>query len=99
MDYRKLVSSSLLAIGVDPEQIRQIESGAEIYGDAGFLNSIHLVSLIATLEEALYQQLKIPISLYSERGDRLLDDFRNENSLVSFLEQRFPAEKLPLTSD
>jgi hypothetical protein len=88
MNYRTLLSSSLLSIGVDPYQVKQIETGAEMYGAEGVLDSIHLVALIAAIEERLTTSSDAPVNLFSERGVDLLDDFRNANTLASFLERR-----------
>lgn len=88
MNYRALLLSSLLSIGVDPEVVRQIDHGAEIYGDAGLLDSVYLVGLIAAIEEALSRDLETDVDLFSERGTGLLDEFKNANTLVSFLERR-----------
>jgi acyl carrier protein len=91
MDYRALLRSSLLSIGVDPELVHQIERGAEIYGDAGLLDSVYLVGLIAAIEEALTRDLELDVDLFSKRGAGLLDEFKNANTLVSFLERRMPS--------
>jgi acyl carrier protein len=90
MDYQALLSSCLLSVGLDPELIQQIELGAEIYGDGGLLDSVHLVGLIVAIEEALNKVFDTTIDLYSERGVGLLDEFKNANTLVSFLEQSVP---------
>ena len=77
MDYRALVTSSLLSIGVESDQVHQIEAGAGIYGDEGLLDSVHLVSLIVAIEEALNKAFDTPVSLFSERDMALLDEFRD----------------------
>jgi len=92
MDYRALISSSLLSIGVDPAQVHEIESGAELYGDAGLLDSVHLVSLIAVLEDALARAFDSPVNFFSERGVELLEEFKDVNTLVSFLERRMTSK-------
>jgi hypothetical protein len=91
MDYRALLRSSLLSIGVDPELVHQIEHGAEIYGDAGLLDSVYLVSLVAAIEEVLSWHLQTDIDLFSQRGAGLLDEFKNANTLVSFFERCLPS--------
>lgn len=88
MDYRALVLSTLASIGIDPDQVREIEAGAEIYGAAGLLDSVYLVSLIAGIEEALSEAEDKPASLFIESGVALLDAFKDINTLVSFLEGR-----------
>jgi hypothetical protein len=88
MNYQALLFSSLLSIDVDPELVRLIEHGAEIYGDAGLLDSVYLVALIAAIEEALTRHLETDIDLFAERGAGLLDEFKNATSLVSYLERR-----------
>jgi hypothetical protein len=87
MDYQALLSSCLLSVGVEPELVHQIQQGAEIYGDAGLLDSVYLVALIVAIEEALGKVLETTIDLYSERGVGLLDTFKYASSLISFLEQ------------
>jgi hypothetical protein len=90
MDYHALLSSSLLSIGLDPELVVQIEDGAEIYGDAGLLDSVYLVGLIAAMEEALARAFDAPVDLFAERGVGLLDEFKDAKNLVSFLRRRVP---------
>ena len=90
MDYHALLSSSLLSIGLDPELVLQIEDGAEIYGDAGLLDSVYLVGLITAMEEVLAKAFDTPIDLFTERGVSLLDEFKDANTLVSFLERHMP---------
>lgn len=88
MQYRTLISSSLKDIGLDGARIQLIESGAVIYGDAGLLDSVHLVALIAVLEERLTVRGEAPVSLFEERGFALLDAFKDVQTLVAFLEDR-----------
>jgi acyl carrier protein len=88
MEYRALIASALVDIGVDGHRIQQIESGAMIYGDAGLLDSVHLVALIAAIEERLSVELEAPVSLFGERGVALVDDFKDVQTLVSLLEDR-----------
>jgi hypothetical protein len=88
MDYRTLIASSLRDIGVDGPRVQQIEAGAMIYGDAGLLDSVYLVALIAALEEKLIVELDAPVNLFGERGVALLDDFKDVQALASFLEFR-----------
>jgi acyl carrier protein len=90
MDYWVLIASSLLDIGVDVHRIQQIESGAMIYGDAGLLDSVYLVALIAAIEERLTVELDAPVNLFGERGVALVDDFKDVQTLISFLEARVP---------
>jgi hypothetical protein len=78
--------ASLSEIGVDRVQVDLIGSGAPIYGEAGLLDSVHLLSLIVVIEDALTQALGTPVSLFSERGDGLLDEFKDVTTLASFLE-------------
>jgi hypothetical protein len=87
MDYRALIASSLTDVGVDVHRVQQIESGAMIYGDAGLLDSVHLVALIAAIEERLSVALDSPVNLFSERGALLVDDFKDVQAMVSLLEQ------------
>ena len=88
MDYRALVLSTLVSIGIEPDQVHAIEAGAEIYGDAGLLDSVYLVSLIAGIEEALSKAEDKSASLFIESGVALLDHFKDINTLVSFLDAR-----------
>jgi acyl carrier protein len=88
MDYRALVMSTLVSIGIDPDHVHEIEAGAEIYGDAGILDSVYLVGLIVGIEEALSKAQGRPTSLFFESGVDLLDEFKDINTLVSFLEGR-----------
>jgi hypothetical protein len=88
MDYRALVLSALVSIGIDPDQVHEIEAGAEIYGAAGLLDSVYLVGLIAGIEEALSNAEHKSASLFIESGDALLDQFKDIHTLVSFLEGR-----------
>jgi hypothetical protein len=88
MDYRALVLSTLLSIGIDPAQVHEIEAGAGIYGAAGLLDSVYLVGLIAGIEEALSKAEHKSASLFIESGDALLDQFKDIHTLVSFLEER-----------
>jgi hypothetical protein len=88
MDYRALVLSTLLSIGIDPEQVREIEAGAAIYGAAGLLDSVYLVGLIAGIEEGLSKAEHNSASLFIESGDALLDQLEDIHTLVSFLEER-----------
>ena len=88
MDYRALVLSTLVSIGIDPDQVHEIEAGAEIYGAAGLLDSVYLVGLIAGIEETLSKALDKPASLFIESGIAVLDAFKDINTLVSFLERR-----------
>jgi hypothetical protein len=90
VDYRILVAHCLLSIGIDPHLVFQIESGAEIYGPAGLLDSVYLVALIAAIEEVLANALGTPVNFFGERGVDLLDGFRDANTLVLFLERRSP---------
>ena len=85
MDYRALISSSLMDIGVDAHGVQQIESGAMIYGDAGLLDSVYLVALIASLEERLTVALDAPVDLFGDRGVALVDEFKDVQTLASFL--------------
>jgi hypothetical protein len=87
MDYQGLIMTSLWEIGVDPEQVELIKSGAPIYGEAGLLDSVHLVSLIVVLEDTLTKAFDTPVNLFSERGDELLDEFKDVTTLASFLER------------
>lgn len=91
MDFRKLISSSLLSIGVDMDSVRQIEDGAEIYGEAGILDSLHLVSLISTVGDVLCELFGEPVGLLQEPDWTLIDHFRNIDTLVSFLTQQRPS--------
>jgi hypothetical protein len=95
MDYRALLSSSLLSIGLDVDQVQRIESGAEIYGAAGLLDSVYLVGLIAAIEEALQGAFGTAVDLFGERDVALLEEFRNADTLVSFLDRRFPQNRVP----
>jgi hypothetical protein len=88
MDYRALVLSTLVSIGIDPDQVHEIEAGTQIYGDAGLLDSVYLVGLIAGIEEALSKTEDKPASLFIESGDAVLEAFKDINTLVSFLEGR-----------
>jgi hypothetical protein len=88
MDYRALVLSTLVSMGIDPDRVHEIEAGAEIYGAAGLLDSVYLVGLIAGIEEALSKTEENPASLFTESGDALLDAFKDINTLVSFLQRR-----------
>ena len=88
MDYRALIASSLMDIGVDVHRVQQIESGAMIYGEAGLLDSVYLVALIAAVEERLTVELDAPVNLFGQRGVALVDDFKDVQTLVSFLEDR-----------
>lgn len=88
MDYRALVLSTLVSIGVDPDWVHQFEAGADIYGDAGLLDSVYLVGLIAGIEDALSKAEDKPTSLFIESGVALLEAFKDINTLVSFLEGR-----------
>lgn len=88
MDYRALLSSSLISVGLDSDVVCQIEGGGEIYGEAGLLDSVYLVGLIAAIEEALSKACGTDIDLFSERSVGLLDEFKNANTIVSFLERR-----------
>ena len=87
MDYQALMASSLTDVGVDVHRVEQIESGAMIYGDAGLLDSVHLVALIAAVEERLSVALDSPVNLFDERGALLVDDFKDVQALGSLLEQ------------
>jgi hypothetical protein len=78
---------SLSEIGVDRAQVDLIDSGVPIYGETGLLDSVHLLSLIVVIEDTMTQALGSPISLFSERGDRLLDEFKDVTTLASFLER------------
>jgi acyl carrier protein len=95
MNYRALLSSSLESIGVDPHQVQQIESGAEMYGAGGVLDSVHLVGLIAAIEDALDPSSDTRVNLFSERGIDLLDDFRDADTLIAFLERRSRVAQAP----
>jgi hypothetical protein len=95
MDYRELLSSSLLSIGVDADQVSHIALGAEIYGEAGLLDSVYLVGLIAAIEESLHKALGTEVDLFGERDVALLDEFRNADTLVSFLDRHFPQGRAP----
>jgi hypothetical protein len=86
MDYRALIASSLLDIGIDGHRVQQIESGAMIYGDAGLLDSVYLVALIAAIEERLTGDAGAPVNLFGERGFALVDEFKDVQTLASFLE-------------
>jgi hypothetical protein len=86
MDYRALVLSTLVSIGIDPDQVHEIEAGVEIYGKAGLLDSVYLVSLIVGIEDALSKAQGKPANLFFESGVDLLDEFKDINTLVSFLE-------------
>ena len=88
MDYRALVLSTLVSIGIDQDQVHEIEAGAEIYGAAGLLDSVYLVGLIAGIEETLSKDEDKPANLFLESGVDLLDAFKDINTLVSFLERR-----------
>jgi hypothetical protein len=88
MDYRALVLATLVSIGIDPDHVHEIEAGAEIYGAAGVLDSVYLVGLIAGIEEALSKAEDKSASLFIESGVALLDQFKDINTLVSFLEGR-----------
>jgi hypothetical protein len=88
MDYRALVLSTLVSIGIDRDQVHEIEAGAEIYGAAGLLDSVYLVGLIAGIEEGLSEAEHKTASLFIESGDALLDHFKDIHTLVSFLEER-----------
>jgi hypothetical protein len=95
MDYRALLSSSLLSIGLDVDQVHHIESGAEIYGTTGLLDSVYLVGLIAAIEESLHKVFGTDVDLFGERDVALLDEFRNADTLVSFLDRHFPHGREP----
>jgi hypothetical protein len=86
IDYRSLISASLLTIGVDSERVSLIEAGAELYGERGLIDSAHLVSLMAALEERLDSIADTPIDLFAQQ-DTLLEAFRTTNTLMFFLEQ------------
>jgi acyl carrier protein len=88
MQYRTLIASSLQDIGLDGSRIQLIDTGAMIYGDTGLLDSVHLVALIAALEERLSVPGEAPVSLFEERGFALLDAFKDVQTLVAFLEDR-----------
>jgi acyl carrier protein len=88
MDYRALITSSLVDIGVDVHGVQQIESGAMIYGAAGFLDSVYLVALIAAIEERLTVAMDAPVDLFGDRGVALLDEFKDVETLASFLKDR-----------
>jgi acyl carrier protein len=88
MEYRALIASSLMDIGVDVHGVQQIESGAMIYGDAGLLDSVYLVALIAAIEEKLTVALDAPVDLFRDRGVALVDEFKDVQTLASFLEDR-----------
>jgi hypothetical protein len=95
MDYRALLSSSLQSIGLDADQVHHIEAGAEIYGEAGLLDSVYLVGLIAAIEESLHRSFGTDVDLFRERDVALLDEFRNADTLVSFLDRHFPQGREP----
>jgi acyl carrier protein len=86
MDYRALVTSTLTDIGVELDCIEAIEAGAMIYGNTGVLDSVHLVALIAALEERLAVALDAPVSLFAERDFALVDEFKDLPTLVAFLQ-------------
>lgn len=88
MDYQALITSSLMDIGVDVHGVQQIEAGAMLYGDAGFLDSVYLVALIAAIEERLTVVLTTPVDLFGDRGVALLDEFKDIQTLASFLKDR-----------
>jgi acyl carrier protein len=88
MDYRAVITSSLMDIGIDVHDVQQIESGAMIYGDAGFLDSVYLVALIAAIEERLTVALDAPVDLFGYRGVDLVDEFKDVQTLASFLKDR-----------
>lgn len=88
MDHRALIASSLEDVGVDLHRIQEIESGARIYGDAGLLDSVHLVALIAAIEERISVEIGAPVSLFDERGMALVEDFKDFQTLISFLRDR-----------
>ena len=85
MNYRALIVSSLVEIGVDADRVQQIESGAAIYGDNGLLDSLYLVAFIAALEERLSAELDTSVSPFGERNVALLDGFRDVQTLTSLL--------------
>jgi hypothetical protein len=87
MDYHRFIMASLSQIGIDPEQCDLINSGVAIYGEAGLLDSVHLLSLIVVIDDALTQALGTPVNLFSERGDGLLDEFKDITTLAAFLER------------
>jgi hypothetical protein len=94
-DYRALIISSLLSIGIEPNLVAEIETGAEIYGPTGVLDSVYLVALIAAIEEAFARALDRPVNVFGERGVDLLDEFRDADTLGSFLERNARATPRP----
>jgi hypothetical protein len=49
-----------------------------------------LVALIAAIEERLTVALDAPVNLFGERGVALVGEFKDVQTLVSFLKDRVP---------
>jgi hypothetical protein len=59
-----------------------------LYGDAGVFDSMHLVSFLALVEEALEDELDVEVSLTSERAvSRGVSPFSRVSRLIEFIQE------------
>jgi len=68
--YKKIINNALKAINEERDEGDQfiIESGLEIFGPNGMLDSLELVSLIVDIEERFADELDIIISLSDDKA-------------------------------
>ncbi len=63
-------------------------SDLALYGDTGVFDSMHLVSFLALVEEALEDELDVEVSLTSERAvSRRVSPFSRVSRLTDFIEE------------
>lgn len=66
-----------------------------LYGEAGLFDSMHLVSFLTLLEEAIDDELGVQISLTSEKAvSRRVSPFSSVTNLIAFIEEEIEAASL-----
>ncbi|QTO52789.1 hypothetical protein J8I88_09355 [Duffyella gerundensis] len=80
---------SLQNMGVGPQTLNDIVRGADMYGPAGVLDSVHLVGLISDIGDAVERADMCSDTLFDILDGDLFLQFKNIESTLLFLSERF----------
>ena len=86
----KIISSAVNEIGdeLENDSLKNADEKTKLFGEGGALDSLSLVSLIADIEEKIYNEFDHSITLADERAmSQRTSPFRDVVSLCNYVEK------------
>lgn len=92
----EIVLAGLAEEGVEPDLLRQSPTALQLIGTKALVKSVGLVALLVGIEQRLYEQLQVQLSLMDEHAmSQSRSLFRSVATLVDYLEQRISTMNTP----